>query len=452
MGTRSHSNQDTEYSAVVLTDWGADNSRIAPNVHQLIYELMLLSLLYDEILIQDEVFASSTWFAEKFWSPRDFELLHLCLRLGCIKVLTLPINTYPTDRLSELAGHSPIRARAEYMKAYSSAGDQTFIPSPELTAFHGHLDTHILQCNGTRRPVDEIRVVDFRTLFPGFLRTALLDQRWELWRKSAFPAMSPQMIEKVLRGIDHPVRAAEELPPEDRRSHPADTEFSRSLAFRIAKQFGAESSAMQNLVQTCFAAPFAASLSAVGRYGPALRELIWPWGDREDENASEDRTVSLDAAVTIPIDLPLINNSMVDIIRSVRESKEGLELRRAVQSLGSDATFDRQEVAWKAVADKLSHKIQEGRRFQVRVSKSSHGPDIVVGTVVGGLCAQGVTLDALSQLPTALAQTLLAGCVGVAGRHIYANICDDLQQQHIRALLEQAVQFRCTPIEVAAPT
>ncbi|HEV3075441.1 MAG TPA: hypothetical protein VHB47_13560, partial [Thermoanaerobaculia bacterium] len=100
-------------SAVVLTDWGAKTEGLSASRDALLQELLLLSLVYDQLLIQDEVLALSTKLARWFTSGKDFDLLRRCLSIGSIVILTH--HAYGSDDLAELALRHPITARAKYI-------------------------------------------------------------------------------------------------------------------------------------------------------------------------------------------------------------------------------------------------------------------------------------------------------------------------------------------------
>src|SRR3990172_615439 len=91
---------ETLPSAVVLTDWGANvdlrgqNKDAVQDKDAVLYDLMLLSLLYDDVYNQDEVFALSDTLAKWFPSGSQCDLLRKLLEFGSVTVLTHPLSAY----------------------------------------------------------------------------------------------------------------------------------------------------------------------------------------------------------------------------------------------------------------------------------------------------------------------------------------------------------------------
>src|SRR5437867_3753046 len=98
--------------SVALTDWTADVDHLRADRDAIIYQLLILSLLYDEILVQDELLVLSDPLAEGFGQGEGKRIWEEVLDVGSFVILQLPISAYRTDDLKEYAQNHPIEARA----------------------------------------------------------------------------------------------------------------------------------------------------------------------------------------------------------------------------------------------------------------------------------------------------------------------------------------------------
>lgn len=88
-------------SRIVLCDWAANVESIGTSPTKIAHQLAILSLIYDDVLIQDEIFALSNQMAQIFTPGREFEILKQCFEIGSIKVLKH--KAYLSDDLKEMS-------------------------------------------------------------------------------------------------------------------------------------------------------------------------------------------------------------------------------------------------------------------------------------------------------------------------------------------------------------
>jgi hypothetical protein len=98
---------------------------------------MILSLLYDEILVQDQVFVCSTNPAK--WFASDDRMLCELFDLDTLKILKRPISEYPRN-LQDKAREFPILGRSDEIKERSSNVGEPFEPTSIQMRFHERLD------------------------------------------------------------------------------------------------------------------------------------------------------------------------------------------------------------------------------------------------------------------------------------------------------------------------
>src|SRR5260370_29082462 len=104
--------------SIVMIEWSRQNEPTHRNRDAFLWHQMLLSLLYDEVLAQDETIVSRNKMANWFAKGEDFRLLEEIFEIGGLTILKRPLQKYP-DELKELAAKHPISARREQLTRFS---------------------------------------------------------------------------------------------------------------------------------------------------------------------------------------------------------------------------------------------------------------------------------------------------------------------------------------------
>lgn len=442
--------------SLVLTDWAADQKNLGNSPKAVLYKLLLLSLLYDKILIQDELFALSPRMARWFSTGEYSELLRKCFDLGTLVVLKHPLSAYPTDELKELSVHAPTLARAKYVQKFGTREEYVFEPSPRQVGLCLIIDSCLQNHPKAQRPVGSLKKRDIRPIFANILKEVLSSKHHTKWRHAAFRGITDVMAEEFVGFIEEPGRAVARF--RETRRDPVTLMgsggkpiFNRSLAYQAASLYPPrQANAMKRLVQTTFAAPFCWRENAAGSYSGSLRELLWiqsgsPTELRElGEVEREEEVVSLEAQVDTTIALPDLTSDFVKAIVHVRNSDAGKKLRWSIRQLGHDIGFLSQKEAWREVADELAGAVIQPKPIDIRTAAIRIGKRTVLGSVAKGsiYVSRGEEIN----IPTVLGAAFLSGALGVAFDHGYEVLRNDLKKQKIRQQLEQAVQFRCTSL------
>jgi hypothetical protein len=446
-----HQTSSSIPESVILTDWAADGENLGKNPEAVLYEILLLSLLYDKILIQDEVFALSNkmarWFSDEMYS----DLLRKCFDLGTLVILKHPIHAYPTDDLKELSLDAPILARAKYIQRFGTRGEHRFHPRPHQRALYDVIDQCLQTRPGAQRPVGSLMQLDIMSTFGNILHDVLSSGHYARWRDSAFRGVTDDMAEDFVHFVEEPERLAAKL-KDYRQSYVILPDpqgkpiFNRSLAYQAASLYPPrQSRAMQRLIQTVFAAPFSWRENAAGRYSRSLRELLWlPSGafSEAGDYQEEGEIVSVEAHVDVPIVLPKLSSDFVDAIVRVRKSEPGRKLRESVRQMGEEVDFKSQENAWREVADELASTVVYPKSINIRTAIIRIGKDMALGSVAGGLFE--FVREGRILVPEVLAGAFLEGALGLVFNHGLEVLRNDLQRQRVRQQLEHAVEFRCS--------
>ncbi|MHC4172809.1 MAG: hypothetical protein ACYTBX_01635 [Planctomycetota bacterium] len=429
-------------NSLLMTDWVGGTGKIAKDFKTFIYELVLLSLVYDEILIQDEALVLSRKLSRWMKAKEDFRLLEECFGAGCIRVLTHPKRAFPIQELKDLSEYNPIQARAKYIAKYSTWGDKPFKPTKLQRQFYNRIDSLISSSQSYHRPVGQKERIDFRSRFPKILLEVLSGNSYRKWRERAFSGITPEMADEFIRYIDEPGRALGELPSDIRHSIPGEHIFTRSLGYRLTTLYEAPmQNAMKKLIETVFAAPFCENEDASGRYDSALKEFVLPLEESDYTDFSEtEHIVSVQAHTEVPLTLPPLNANLSKVISETRETDAGQELRRVMKEYGPH-TYAWQQQAWKAVANELSRRLTtKTKRVDVKIAAIKTLHDTCVGAVVGGLCAKLCTGEAN---PGFIAGAFLSASLSPASRYILEVLRFDLRCQELSPRIEKAVQIRC---------
>jgi hypothetical protein len=438
--------------SLVLTNWAADERNIGKSPKEVLYELLLLSLLYDKILIQDEIFVLSPRMASWFSTGEYSELLRKCFDLGTLVVLKHPLFAYPTDELKELSLEAPILARAKYIQKFGTRAEYVFEPSAHQFALYHMIDSCLQNRPEAQRPVGYLKKLDIIPTFASILKEVLSSKHYTKWRNAAFRGITDAMAEEFVSFIEEPDRVVTRFRETGRdivalTGSGDKTIFNRSLAYQAASLYPSrQARAMQRLVQTTFAAPFSWRENAAGSYSGSLRELLWiPAGSPTElgEPERQEEIVSIEAYADVSTALPDLGSDFVKAIVRVCNSEAGMKLRRSIRQLGQDIDFRSQKDAWLEVADELAKAVIQPKPFKIRTAVIRIGEKMVLGSVAGLF---DVIRGEKINIPTVLAGAFFSGALGIAFDHGYEVLRNDLGRQKIRRQLERAVEFRCTSL------
>jgi hypothetical protein len=441
--------------SVILTDWATNELSMGGSAKATIYELMLLSLLYDNVLIQDEVFALSDKCADWFSEDKEIELLRKCFDIEALVLLKHPLFAYPTEELKELAQTAPLYARARYIQRYGSKGDKIFIPNDSQLKLYHNMDAWLLDRPKSQRFVGALRKFDIMPTFGVILKDVLSSRLYKKWRKTAFRGITDKMTEDFIGFIEKPEIVIAKLKQRNKDykivlDSDGKPTFNRSLGFLATTLYpGIQAKSMQRLIQTTFAAPFSWRENAAGRYSKFLRELLWTPADSLPENLDrlkKGEIVSVEAHVDTKLPLPDIDSDFVGAINTVRNTPAGKNLRMTMRQIEIGADFNKQREAWNHVAEELAKVVIKKKPINICTETVQVGKDFVIGSIASGLTTianrQPVDVSGL------LEGALLGGGIGVFSRHLMAVLRNDVGRQEFRYKIEHAVEFRCSPIEI----
>lgn len=440
-------------NSVILTDWAADVDNLRTDRNSFIYQLLILSLLYDEILIQDELLVLSNQLSSWFGLREDNWIWQELLDIDSLVVLRHPISLYRTNNLKSLAEDHPIEARAKYIKKYATKGDQIFYPNEIQKNFYSITEYCLRQqVNARKREVGMNSNIDIMKSFSKTFINVLTDQNYSSWLNSSFPLLQREDISLYLEYINEPnklVKAFKKnhIPLKKIADQEKNTIVNRSLAYQIASLFeNNKKNSFQQIIQAAFCKPFCLRENAVGRYGGLLKAIPPPQLQIDNSNRLHESIVEIEAHINIPIGMPEIKPGFASIINDVRNTPEGKNLRESVARLGETITFEQQRILWQAIAEELAKRIKVPNIYRVSIDKI--GQDFIEGMRVGVIVHN--IMDPIAEHNDFLL-SIQAGLLS-GGLHVFHSIIHDQihnlwgnkDKQDLVLKLENAVDFRCT--------
>lgn len=443
-------------SRLIMSDWAASGESVPKDRQALLQQLLILSLVYDEVLIQDETLVLNPLFAQNFASSADFRVIEQLVETGALVILKHPLALYPDDSMRERATDAPIETRATYISQYGTSGEHVFTPTDEQRIFYKRLDCSLLKEKSASRAVsgETIGGRDIMEVFSSLLYLVLNDHEgYGMWLQTAFAGITPEMQIEFLRAIEAPKRAVDRIQKQAgivravSRSDGTPV-FNRSLGYQLAATYGRhEAAAMQNLIQTVFAAPYGFREGATGRYSDCLHEFLAVPGKTGITVASSKEHVGIIANVATDIHLPSTDDAFCDVVREVRARDAGKKLRLAMQQIGSDRDFSDFEASWCELADTLASSYHSNSPIKIRSVLCSLGESLASATVAGAAegCYHSVEMQSL--ISSGLWGVLGSGIV-LGGRLIYKELQHDLKQQRLRQDIESALSIRCSDIAI----
>jgi hypothetical protein len=434
--------------SIVMVDWSRFNQPTQKSRDEFLWHQILLSILYDDVLAQDETLLCSEKLADWFPDSESFRLLEQLVDCGGLCVLKRPWQAYPKD-LQELATQQPIAARRAHLEGYSAYNDGTRVCfSKKQLAFQNRLEALLSTRPRAHRFAGSRSKsgVDVMQQFAKLLARVLADPRYEKWLRRKFPNISQKTTEKFIKFVEYPNLAIERIIEAGQQPRftpqPGDLVLSTALAVQAAATYAEEAEHLQNLIETVFARPFCEREDAEGRYGDALRDLPYTVDVNHAEEVGNLDAVKVRVPVKVSVGLPSPGIDFADIIEGLRAKDSVKELRRAMQNLVTETNLRRAEDAWTGVSADLASMLASGSSKEINVwmlmIEAGRG-------VFASVMADFSSRPTIDDLPHRLFTSAAGALLDVAGGMFVKVARADLERQRITPLLEEAVKFQCVP-------
>lgn len=443
-------------ASLAVVDWAATPDRLRTDRNGFVQQMLVLSLLYEEILMPDELLVLSDPISNWFSDKEGRAIWDALAEVRSMTVLTHPLKAYVDESHRELADRYPMDARAAHISTYGTKENKKWFAADVHRAFYSHVQAGILRNDLRTRAVGVRKELEIMPRFVKLLTKILTKQQYQPWLENTFPSLDPADCARFARYVVEPDRLMRDLRESGMAPHSiqqgASALFNRSLAFQAADLFReADRSALHQIIQSAMYAPFCAREDAIGRFGGLVRALPGPRPKREQDIENSD-LVHVTAHVNMPLYLPDVKSAQdlvrfANVVADVRMTPAGQRLRRSIGHLGDSMSFDQQKECWSAVASELAMRVANPGSHSISIYK-----------ILGEAAAAGVLLhsanEAFAEKPDFL-HALLDGSKGglehgAAGLAIAAfhklwsltSAHSKLQKSYLA--FENAVDFRCT--------
>lgn len=444
--------------SIVLTDWASNVDLIHGNYIGFIQRLQILSLLYDEILIQDEFLALSSPLGKWFSTNEGKNTWSELMDLGTIVVLRHPATAYARADHRELSRDAPILARARQIEATATKDASAFRSTPEQDAFYSHVDACLRLRPSQSREVGSIRKLEIMPAFVQTLESLLAPkndfarQQNQGWLSAHFAGLNSRALERFLSYAKNPEEVIADRHQVGMTTNAVFTSdgpvFNRSLAMQAGQLFTLEEAELLgNLVQSAFVAPFCWRENALGQYGGRIIPIPEP--EVEFSSASDLGLVSIQAEVAVPIRVPGVGPGFSTVIAKVRETEVGLRLRDSIARLPQTPDFRLQHESWHAVASLLAANVNHEADLAISIHQAvdcaTHA--LQVGVLIhffgAAFSGQDIGLDAVLHTVPEVAKHATAGLAIEQLRRVTARVVNDHTRSSNEYQLEKAVEFGC---------
>lgn len=441
------------YGQIVLTHWNAGVYR-ADALPQLLPELAIYSLLYDEVLIREEDLLTNRQVMRLLADDANLSIFVEFLISGLVKLLRLPLGEYPPDRRFDPV-RLPISARVEeheIRRSYKGNPwratklewqvikrlDEVISTYPSASRFHAPFPAANLFADQLGDILENRHAYQLRQhpVF-GHLHEQTADQFAEFCR-------DPEAWRRFLHdhGVEHPI-----IGP--------DSRFFRSAAYQCSR-FLPTSRAIRRLVESVYAATYCQREESDGRYGGSeLVELPYRYPSADDRAAAAAAGVRIEVVPTHSTAAIELQPGIAAILVRTRQSPEFATMRRTIQALASDPespllTEARFREAWAALA------AIHAENAALSLRRPTHGDRRIVHyTVYAYVLARvlGLLIAPMPRLEVAEDAAVIAA-IEKLGPGMIRGMRALIEIPALRQRLESSLVVRCStvPLTVAGST
>jgi hypothetical protein len=322
------------HNQIVLTHWNAGVFR-ASVLPQLLPELAVYSLLYDEVLIREEDLITNRRVLKLLSQPNNFAVFSEMLMSGLVKLLRLPLDTYPSGRKFDPV-RLPISARVEEHEVRRSYKGKPWKATRWEWQLFERLDGiiatypsasryHAPFAQGNMFAAQMADILENRTAFQlsdhpvfGHLDDHTADQFLLFSRE-------PEAWQRFLHDhdFDNPITGA-------------DSGFYRSAAYQCS-DFLPTPRAARRLVESVYAATYYEREGSDGRYGGSeLVELPFRYESDAERAAAAEEACRIEVTPTLATATIKLQPGIARVLAQTRESNEFRNVRQSIEALGND--------------------------------------------------------------------------------------------------------------------
>lgn len=449
MSTLPLDGSESSDRSIVMIEW----SRLVTPSHkhrdEFLWHQMFMSLLYDDVLAQDQTILCSEEMASWFGDPDGFRLVAELLECRGLVILDRPAVRYP-PWMRERLSREPIGTRREQLIRFSAHNDGRPVSfSPKQLSFHNLLENYLREPVNSRSHREAgRRGFNIMDRFARLTKEVLTDSRYTPWLASEFGQITPDVAAEFVRYAEEPKRAIDRLHTHRRDEAPRvtplskDLQFSTALAVQVAATYPKRvATELQSFVETVFARPFCDDEGADGRYGRLLQSL-----PTEPELEGAGELIRLVHAEPMTLHLPAPRPGFGSVINRIREMPSGRRLKREMEQLGRDPKFVAVTAAWKDVAADMAALMHSSaaKEVELKAVVVELGKSIVTGVIFGDVIATAVHgLGHSLPFVEATAIGLTLPLYERMQNKGFSRLATEWKRQKTEERLADAIQFSC---------
>jgi hypothetical protein len=319
---------------IILTHWNAGVFHAA-SLPQLLPELAIYALLYDEVLIREEDLLTNRFITHLLSDENNFAVFSELLRSGLVKLLRLPLAFYPQGRRYDPV-RLPITARAEEHQLRRTYKGNPWKPTKNEWRFFSRLDEIV-----TKFPSASRYHTGFEEGNPFAAQLAeILENRnsYRLLSHRAYRYLDPKTADQFLTFCRDP-EAWQRFLHEHGVTNPIvgpDAGFYRSAAYQCS-EFLPTRRAIRRLTESVYAAVYCERESSDGRYGGSeLVELPYRYHSDSERTTAAEEAVRIEVVPTEGAVNVAIQPGIVEVLVRTRASPEFESVRRTIEALGTN--------------------------------------------------------------------------------------------------------------------
>ena len=316
---------------IVLTHWNAGVFQ-ASALPQVLPELVIYALLYDDVLIREEDLLTNGHITGLLSEPENFRVFEELLAAGLVKLLRLPTAAYPANRVFDPVG-MPITARAEEHKLRRTYKGRPWKPNTSEWRLFQQLDQIVVDHSSASR---------FHAPFPpnnlfAAEMAELLENRHQYCHTHPlFRNIHTKTADAFIRFCREPEAWQRFLQDAGVKSIIAgpDGGFYRSAAYQCFRLLPGPRS-MRRLVESVYAATYCDRDSSDGRYSGSLIELPFRYELGEERDAAAETITKVEIVPTDAAAAIASGPGIATVLTRTRESPAFEELQHTLDQLGS---------------------------------------------------------------------------------------------------------------------
>lgn len=440
--TKKNNFDATNSQKLILTHWEPAVYSAKQNPY-ILQELIISALVYGEVLIKDTDLILNKHVNSYLSKKDNYEIFAELLRLGLVKILTLPPKYYPQNMRTD-PSFEPISARAEEVSLRKTLGEMEWTPDDKARRFYKSLDNLLLQSrNGLRivKPVGEDN--PFAKWLGKFLKER---EHFQLERFPQFKGIDGAIADVLIKCCDEEGYWIKFLQDQGRTTKKIGEggKFYRSGAYQVLALFPSNRGiqSIKNLIQSIFNSWYCENENAHGRWGGKLIEAPYSYASESEANEAIIQAVKTEVVYTGRKIKLLENPDIGKIILKTKEKMKNEGLFEILPTSEVEEKLFRQK--WGIISEIFAENITQSI---IKISKAEKrvweiAPLIFTGAsqLLGfGISTGNIILELISDFG-----------IGYLGPKLSKAVRAAITSQRISHEVSRALETRCSKVLLTA--